>query len=556
MKSMEIINNKDQVASELQNQLQSKHDGSHLIATAIHHHLGSAAGAVASSAPSSSSYDPNSMQWPWDPNENYTPYSSGGSSNESPEQMLQDWEHYLENFEAGSGSTYNDALEHLQELIALGNKYNSLTPDEKTLFNQILQKITDGGNNSIVGEMMKLAMQGAMIKNGTSASGLAATNLFLQQLVAACAPFAGDHNSVLSDLAYQAQNEAAIVKNMMANDIVTFTDGGKSITVFMVNGVVLDFNNFVQQEEGAFGRFITQSNISSVIQNFYGIFAENIMDEFRDKNGKLTDPWLVLILLLGLLNGQDTDMGIAIKGYGNQLNAMKKELSQISALMGKMKNGNLSPADAKTLMNNLASLQADVNNNPLMAGLAPYLNEALSDIMGQGVPLPMGPDGKTPLAYYTVKTTNGLYVVPNNLPPGTVVKDSNGNVLVPGQTYYYASGETLTITPPAGTTLTLSQLGSNTSLDFGGGSTIDFQTLGDYTDVAAALNALGVSGGLTTDLTGMQTTINGQSATVQQQIQTLTNTSSKFEGMEDDGYTSVFKDIETTINHNLQSANQ
>jgi len=557
MKTMEIINNKAHLASasETQNQPQPKHEGSHLVAAAIHHNLGAAAAAVASSAPSSSSYDPGSMTWPWDPNENYTPYASQ-SSNESPDQMLQDWEHYLENFEAGSGSTYNDAIEHLQQLIALGNEYATLSPKDQAKFNKILKKVTDGGNNSIVGEMMKLVMQGAMIKNGTSAAGLAATTLFIQQLVAGCTPFGGDPSSLLSDIAAQAINEAGIVigtpgnPGMMQNDLVTFTDGGKTITVFMINGVVLDFNNFVQQEEGDFGRFIRQSDVAQVIQNFYGTMAQNIMDEFRGKDGKLTDPWVVLILLLGLINGQDVGMGIAIKGYGNQLTAMQKELHQISVLMGKMQNGKLKPADAKALMSDLVSLQADVNNNPLMASLAPYLNEALSDIMGQGVPLPTG------LTAYTVTTTDGLYVVPTDLPPGTTVTVGSPPVtLVAGQTYYYAAGEKLTITPPAGTTLTLSQLGGNTSLDLGSGSNVDFQTFGDYADVAVALNAIGAAG-FTTDLTGMQTTINGQSATVQQQIQTMTNTASKLEGMEDDGYTSCFKDVETTINHNLQSANQ
>ena len=111
--------------------------------------------------------------------------------------------------------------------------------------------------------------------------------------------------------------------------------------------------------------------------------------------------------------------------------------------------------------------------------------------------------------------------------------------------------------PPTGQapyTLTLKDLGANTTLNFADGTSIDYGTLGDYADVATALDNIGLSG-ITTDFTGMETTLNGQSATVQQQIQVVTNTESKFEGMEDDFYSS-FKDVETTMNHNLQSANQ
>ena len=72
----------------------------------------------------------------------------------------------------------------------------------------------------------------------------------------------------------------------------------------------------------------------------------------------------------------------------------------------------------------------------------------------------------------------------------------------------------------------------------------------DYTDVMNALNGIRLSG-FTTSFTGMETTMNGQSATVQQQIQLMTNTESKLEGMEDNFYSS-FKDVETTMNHNLR----
>jgi polyhydroxyalkanoate synthesis regulator phasin len=575
MGNMEVFNIKINSSSEQGSQPKADHAHSHAQAAAVHNHLAAAAGSLGANPPASPKVgDPNDgVNWPWDPSENYTPYSSG--TNETPQQMLNDWVHYLANLQDGSASLYNDSLEHLQQLIALGQEYSQLTPDQQKLYQNILQQVTssDGTSSSIISQLMKGAMMGAMTQNGASPQGIAQTQAFLNYLTGVTATFAGVPVQLISNLAYQAQNEASIVQSIMSSDVVNYTVGSKTYQVFMINGVVMDFDSFKQTFEGSFGQFIQGSNIAGVIQNFYGFSAEMIMDQFRGPDGKLTDPWLVLILLMGLLNGQDIDMGIAVKGYGNQLTAIKNDLSKINDLLGKIKSGSLTAAQAKDFMSELVKLQADVSNNPLTANLAPYLNESINDIMSQPVSLPTSgtPPVEGPYSYTTL--SDGLIVFPSNLPAGTTIKIgattyTNVNPPPAGQTYFFsgetlpvAAGTSVVITPPfqSGSTtqyvpLTLQQLGAITTLNFGSGSSLDYGTLGDFTDVAAALNSLGL-GGMTTDFTGMETTLNGQSATVQQQIQTMTNTESKFEGMQDDFYSS-FKDIETTINHGLQSANQ
>lgn len=546
--------------SEMQDATYPRHPETHLLAAAIHHSLSAVAKDVTSSTGSSNS--DGSIHWPWDPSEGYTPYDSDGT--DSPHDMLQKWENYLKLLQSGSDSLYNDALEHLQQLIALGNVYSHLSEDDQKEFNALITSVNKNGE-SIVNELMRTAMMGAMTKNGTSITGQLATEVFLQQLVAACAPFAGSGDEVIKSLSYQSNTEADVVRAMMKNNIITLTNSaGQSVTVFFLNNggsndVPTDFASFVQSQEGRLGNFIQASNISDVMQNYYAKSVSFIFEELRGPDGKLTDPWRALFLMMLVLTGQDVDMGIQVKGYGHQLEAMKDALSKINDLMGKLKSGNLSADDAKEVMGDLTALQLDVNNNPLLAPLAPYLKESINGIMNQNI----APPDPTNPGLYSFTSTGGIFTLPSDLPP--CVLKINGQQVLSGHTIYLAPGDKIQVfmsshpdpSDPTKTIpyqLTLSQLGWTSTLDTGGTNPTPFQTFGDYDAVAKALNGLGLSG-ITTYLTGMQTTLNGQSATVQQGLTYVSNADTKLQGLIDSGY-SLFKDPLTTINRNMQSANQ
>jgi hypothetical protein len=245
------------------------------------------------------------------------------------------------------------------------------------------------------------------------------------------------------------------------------------------------------------------SNVQDVINSYYQDRIRQLVAEFKG------NPWGLLIALMNLINNRDEDDGMAVNGYGNNLNVLRKANGLIQQMLGDITSN---PPNAVDFFKTMQKLKTLVEQDPALSSVVKQLESDMGIINNQVVP------ANTQLGW---NVSAGYY----NFPPGTTIVFNGKTIQVSGETYLpggYVSIPSSSI--PAGG-FTFGQIVAM------GGSVEVGELMGDWSTTLMSNFENGV--------TGIQTLLNGASPAIQQEIQNTTQMMQARENFEKQAFSSI-----------------
>lgn len=464
------------------------------------------------------------------------PYDNNGTSPD-PSQFQIDWnspnavqqaEQAYERLVAwlqNNPGCYNGDIMLLQMTIDMGQHIKNLSPTEQQQLTKFLSNQLTGQSGSMLLQMiMGMAAEGAAVSQSSLNQGIASATQFLSQIGNALSALQG-LGQPFENLYFDALNAQSGIANWCKQNWKTFTDpqtGAQSSCWVDSNGVpVTSFSQFASEAAFQIGLYLVpspaNSNVGLTIDAYYQAEIEQLVSQFKD------NPWALLVALMNLINQRDTDNGMAVNGYGNNLNTIQQANTLVQNMLGDLSGATPNAADFFAKLQQLETL---VDQDPALQSLISQLQSDVGTINNQVIP---GMDSKNNPLTYNWSVTAGYYNIPS-------VDTYNGKaglwVTYNGKRTFFPAGECYL----SGGTMSVSGSDIPKGMSIGqfvgmGGASVVGQVMGDWSSTVMSNFENGV--------TGIQTLLNGASPAIQQQIQNTTQTMQAEENFEKEAFDSV-----------------
>lgn len=485
--------------------------------------------------------DNDGVNWPYDNNGN-SPDPSQFQINWNDPNALQEAEQAYERLVAwlqNNPGCYNGDIMLLQMTVDIGQHMGSLPADQQQQLSKFLsnQLSASNGGGTLLQMILSMAAEGAAIGQPSLNQGIASATQFLQQLENALSGLQG-YGSPFSDLYYNALDAQGGIASWCTNSWKTFTNpvtGDQSSCWTDSNGMPINsFSEFANEAAFTIGLILvptpTNPGAGSIIDAYYQAEIAQLVAQFKG------NPWALLVALMNLINQRDTDNGMAVNGYGNNLNTIKQANSLVQQMLGDLSGATPNATDFFAKMQ---QLQALVNQDPALQDLIPQLQADAQTINNQSItPGMLPPTGTPPSAptSFDWDITAGYYNIPavlctdKNDPhfgqEGLYITFANGQkTWFPAGEDYLPAGHMHIDAKDIPNGLTLGQLAGM------GGTSVISQVMGGWSTTVMSNFENGV--------TGIQTLLNGASPAIQQQIQNTTQTMQAEENFEKEAFNSI-----------------
>jgi hypothetical protein len=454
------------------------------------------------------------IHWPYNPNGN-TPNPSQFQINwNSPNAASQAEKAYekLVEWLRNNPGCYNGYIMLLQMTVDIGEHLNQLPPTQQQDLSKFLSnELTSGKGESILAMIVKAAFEGAAMSQNGPSNGEAAAKAFLEQIMNACQgvkglpPFSNiskEASTDLDQLPTWIQKHWKLIQsaNNPQGEYMWVDHNGLPIASFSDFANMAAFSVGIELLGGKDGG-------GETINGYYHDEIAQLVAQFKG------NPWALLIALMNLINGRDQDDGMAVNGYGANLNILKKANALVEELLGSLSG---KQPDASKFFSALKQLRTLVEQDPALHGLVDQLKSDIDTIEGQKVTLDPGISDSW-------SVSAGVY----HFPPGSHILVNGKPVTVgPSGEIYVSSPVTFTIVAPkGGLNLTFKQWAAM------GNTNIIATTMGKWSTT--------VMSNFENSVTGVQTLLNGASPAIQQQIQAKTQTMQARENFEKQAFSSI-----------------
>lgn len=472
------------------------------------------------------------INWPYDakgqtPNIHFNPH-------ETQTQIENDYKNLIQYLRDHPGD-YNGYIRLLQMTVDMGQHLGQFPG----LASFLSQELKSGDGTNVFKLMVEAAYEGAAVSQKDGASGEAAADALIHQLMNATSGLQG---IPVFKTIYDTASSALDNSNPDGLHVWIYGNGTKDHPAHwekIPNGnggdvyswvddegqPIKDFSDFANMAAFSMGMALIGdgSNANAVVNSFYETQVEQLVKEFKG------NPWALLVALMNLINQRDQDRGMSINGYGANLSTLKEANGLIQTLLGDLRNmtggGNhLSPTDAANFFATLQKLKTLVGQDPALNSLVDQLTSDIKTINGQTTD---GTKGNPNVdGTYSWDVGPGFY----HFPPGSTVYVDGKPEIVPanGELYFSSPSTHLNYAYGAGT--------NKGPLNFG-----ELAAMGDTQDIAKSMGKWSdtVMSNFENGVTGIQTLLNGASPAIQQQIQAETQTMQAEENFEKASFKSI-----------------
>ncbi len=467
--------------------------------------VGSANPALTGGNPPPSSGD--GINWPYDPNGNTPNFQINWNDPNLLKEIEQTYEKLVNWLQQNPGC-YNGYVMLLQMTTDIGMHMQKLPSDEQAQLAKFLSTQlsapSGSGTQTLFSLMISEMAKAAAVQQPSESAGQQAATNFLQSLMNATSglqKFGYPFSEIYQDA---SANMKTIAEWCQSHFVSIYAPPRDHSSIWTYDGQepILSFSDFANTASCTMGTLLTnpKSTAGNVIDSYYQAQIFQLVAEFKG------NPWALLVALMNLMNQRDQDRGVAVNGYGNNLDTIKQANGLVEKLLGDISG---TTPNADDFFKTLGQLNTLVTQNPALSSLVDQLKSDVQTINGQTYTSPGDASWAVSAGYY-------------NFPPNTLIEYNKQTISVSGE-IYLSGGNVVLLN--IGQTYTFGQLAAM------GATSIIQKQMGSWSTTIMSNFENGVS--------SIQTLLNGASPAIQQEIQSDTQTMQATENFEKESFASI-----------------